>query len=87
MSRFWWGLLAVLESVASAWLILPLIVFMIKIALTRREILVSNEWYFAGMFIGYTPRLIPIALLVFHSVWIVRRRILRRPSLVGERSS
>jgi hypothetical protein len=78
MSRLWWGFLAALETVASAWLILPLIVFMIRIALTRRDILVSNEWYFAGMFLGYTPRLIPIALLVSHSVWIVRRRILRR---------
>lgn len=72
MSRCLWWCLGLLETTASAWLIWPLIVFVAKIAHTRRDILVSNEWYFAGMFLGYSLRLIPVALLVLHSIWIFR---------------
>jgi hypothetical protein len=47
----------------------------LKIGFTRIQVLQSNSAYFAGMLFGDLIRLIPVALLIWHTVWICRRRL------------
>jgi len=49
----------------------------LRIAFTRKAVLVPNWAYFAGMFFGDLVRVMIACLLIYHAVRIVRRLITR----------
>ena len=72
-----WLLLAFAETGLAYYLGRAPIYNSIKIANTRRAVLEPNAAYFAGMFFGDVIRLIPVIILIGHTVWIFRKRIFR----------
>ena len=70
--KIMWGLLAVAESILALALARYALLNMLRIALTRRPVLVPNFWYFAGMVTGDIIHLVIPGLLIWHAVRIVR---------------
>jgi hypothetical protein len=73
MKKLMWGLLALAESIFAFVLARPAVFNALRIAFTRKAVLVPNFWYFAGMLFGDLARVIIACFLIFHAVRIVRR--------------
>jgi hypothetical protein len=80
MKRTLWSLLALAETVVAFVLAQPAVIIALKIAITasfRRDVFESNAAYFMGMLLGCVIRIGPPAILAWHAVSIVRRRIIQ----------
>jgi hypothetical protein len=73
MKKLMWGLLALAESILAFVLARPTVLNALRIAFTRKAVLVPNFWYFAGMLFGDLARAMIACFLVFHAVRIVRK--------------
>lgn len=73
MKKLMWGLLALTESVLAFVLARPAVLNALRIAFTRKTVLIPNLWYFSGMLFGDLARVMIACLLVFHALRIVRR--------------
>jgi hypothetical protein len=75
MKKTLWFSLALAEGVIACLLSRYPVTNALRIGFTRIEVLQANAAYFAGMLFGDLIRLIPAALLIWHMVWIFRRRL------------
>jgi hypothetical protein len=87
MKRTWWVLLVLAEiMLATVTLVLarPVLSVPLKIAFTalRRwsDVFEPNAFYFLGMLSGSVVRIAPGPILVWHAIWIARKRILQTNS-------
>lgn len=74
MKKTLWVLLVLAESITASILGWPACRNALMIAMTRREVLGPNAYYFAGMLFGDAIKLAIPLLLIGHAVWIVRTR-------------
>jgi hypothetical protein len=80
MERALWLILALMEMIAVAVLSLPFIIFAIKLARTKPDILWPNIAYFLGMGAPYVLLLVPSGLLAWHLAVISRKFARKRIS-------
>jgi hypothetical protein len=71
--KLMWGLLALAESLLAFVLARPAVLNALRIAFTRKAVLVPNLWYFAGMLFGDLARAMIACFLIYHAVRILRR--------------
>jgi hypothetical protein len=77
MKKLMWGLLALAESLLGFMLARPAVFSALRIAFTRKAVLVPNLWYFAGMLFGDLVRVVIACFLIWHAARIMRRLITR----------
>ena len=74
-----WLLLALTEAVVAFFIAHNYVVIALKVVMTVlvrfKSVFQPNEAYFMGMLFGCLLRIAPAAILVFHAIWIARRRI------------
>jgi hypothetical protein len=75
MKKTLWFSVALAEAVIACLLSRYPVTNVLRIGFTRTEVVQPNAGYFAGMLFGDFIRLIPVALLIWHMVWIFRRRL------------
>jgi hypothetical protein len=75
MKKTLWFSVALAEAVIARLLSLYPVTNAPRIGFTRIEVLRPNAAYFAGMLFGDLIRLMPVALLIWHMVWIFRTRL------------
>lgn len=83
MKRTQWLLLALAEIVVAAVALFfarSVLFIPLKIAVTalrRWDVFQANAAYFMGMFLGCAIRIAPAAILIWHAVWVARKRIIQ----------
>jgi hypothetical protein len=75
MKTLLWGTLALVESVLAFIVARPGVLNVLRIAFTRKEVLVPDWAYFAGMLFGDFLSLALAALLIWHAIRITRKLI------------
>ena len=74
MKKAMWTLLILVEVGTAFVLARPAVLNAIKVANTRREVLDPNWAYFAAMLLGDALKLVIPVLLLWNTVWIIRKR-------------
>jgi hypothetical protein len=79
MKKTAWLLLALTEAVVAFFVARNSVIIAIKVVMTAlvrfKGVFQPNEAYFIGMLCGCLIWITPAAILVFHAIWIARRRI------------
>lgn len=73
MKRSFWLIFALMELIAAVVLSIPFIIFAIKLARTKPDILWPHIAYFLGMGTPYALLLVPVGLLAWHLARISRK--------------
>ena len=79
-----WGLLALTELTLTYFVGEPAVLGTIRFGFTRWAILKPDLLYFSGMFMGEMIRLAIASGLIWHAVWIFRKRLITGGNITPE---
>jgi hypothetical protein len=82
MKTFLWAMLALVESVFAFIVATPGVLNALRIGFTRKQVLVPNWAYFAGMLFGDFLRLAVAALFIWYAIRMTRT-LIAKPKLTG----